>query len=83
MFKAVKHYRERKILSGINVSKKAGKVSKKTNALEVHRLLAPLKTLKSFLRRFSRRFQSADDVKSASQAKLKHPTWFEDQFFQN
>ncbi|GFU15402.1 myosin-11-like protein [Trichonephila clavipes] len=50
MFKAVIYYRERKILSAIDVSEKAGKVSKTTNVLDVHRLPTPLKTLKSFLR---------------------------------
>ncbi|GFX02582.1 hypothetical protein TNCV_728361 [Trichonephila clavipes] len=50
MCKAIKRYRERKLLSGIDVSKKAGKVSI-TNALDVCRHLAPLKTSKNFLRR--------------------------------
>ncbi|GFW02084.1 uncharacterized protein TNCV_4854241 [Trichonephila clavipes] len=50
---------------------KAGKVSKTRNALDVRRLLTPLKTLKKFLRWFGRRFQSADEIKSASQAELK------------
>ncbi|GFX96212.1 hypothetical protein TNCV_2291001 [Trichonephila clavipes] len=47
--KTVIHYRERKLLSDIDVSEKAGKVSKTANALGVHRLLAPLKTSKWFL----------------------------------
>ncbi|GFU66815.1 hypothetical protein TNCV_894511 [Trichonephila clavipes] len=45
MSKAVIHYRERKLL---NVSEKAGKAS--TNAQDVCRLAAPLKTSKRFLR---------------------------------
>ncbi|GFV37290.1 hypothetical protein TNCV_2699771 [Trichonephila clavipes] len=60
---------------------KAGKVSKTTNALDVHRLPTSLKTLKSFCggtifselaRRFQgRRFQFAGEIKSASQTELK------------
>ncbi|GFV37171.1 hypothetical protein TNCV_1720931 [Trichonephila clavipes] len=38
MCKDVIHYRERKLLSGIDVSEKAGKVSNMTNALDVRRL---------------------------------------------
>ncbi|GFX30500.1 hypothetical protein TNCV_3461511 [Trichonephila clavipes] len=49
MCKAVIHYRERKFLSGIDVSEKAGKVSKTTNALDVRRLPTPLKTSERFL----------------------------------
>ncbi|GFS49699.1 hypothetical protein TNCV_4344131 [Trichonephila clavipes] len=52
MYKAVIHYRERKLLSGIDVSEKAGKVSKTANALDVSRLPTPLKRLKRFLRRY-------------------------------
>ncbi|GFX97173.1 hypothetical protein TNCV_556631 [Trichonephila clavipes] len=44
------YYQKRKLLSSINVSEKAGHVSKSKNALEVHRLPAPLKTSKRFLR---------------------------------
>ncbi|GFT54739.1 hypothetical protein TNCV_5001151 [Trichonephila clavipes] len=78
MFKAVKQYHECKFLSGIDVSEKAGKVSKTMNALDDYRLPAPLKTLNSFLRWYvshhlqGRRFQSADEVESTSQAKLKN-----------
>ncbi|GFT82145.1 hypothetical protein TNCV_3910641 [Trichonephila clavipes] len=50
MCKAVIHYRKRKLMSGIDVSEKAGKVLKTTNALNVHRLPAPPKTSKRFLR---------------------------------
>ncbi|GFX60907.1 hypothetical protein TNCV_1557621 [Trichonephila clavipes] len=64
-------YHKRKILSGINVSERAGKVSNTTNALDVHRLPTPLKSLKNFLRWYGRRFQSPDEVKSASPAELK------------
>ncbi|GFX77588.1 hypothetical protein TNCV_1751991 [Trichonephila clavipes] len=52
MLKARIHYRKRKILSGIHVLEKAGKVSKTMNALDVFRLPAPLKTLKGFLQRY-------------------------------
>ncbi|GFY10220.1 hypothetical protein TNCV_2628991 [Trichonephila clavipes] len=51
MCKAVIYYCERKILSGIDISEKAGKVSKTTNPLDVQRLPAPLKTLNSPLPR--------------------------------
>ncbi|GFY30000.1 hypothetical protein TNCV_4073131 [Trichonephila clavipes] len=44
------HYLERKLLSGIDVSEKARKVSKSTNALGVRRLPVPLETSKRFLR---------------------------------
>ncbi|GFV96356.1 hypothetical protein TNCV_2869341 [Trichonephila clavipes] len=54
MFEAVIYYHERKILSCTDVSEKAGKVPKTTNALNVRRLPAPLKTLNSFLRRYVR-----------------------------
>ncbi|GFV63639.1 hypothetical protein TNCV_626341 [Trichonephila clavipes] len=40
MFTAVIHYQERKLLSGIDMSEKAGKVSKTTNTLDCHRLPA-------------------------------------------
>ncbi|GFT92483.1 hypothetical protein TNCV_1053811 [Trichonephila clavipes] len=55
MCKAVIHYGKRKLLSDIDVSKKAGNVSKTTNALDVRRLPAPLNTLKRFLRRYAAR----------------------------
>ncbi|GFW36653.1 hypothetical protein TNCV_1956531 [Trichonephila clavipes] len=51
MCTAVIDYHERKILSHINVSEKAGGVKKFTNALDVRRLPAPLKTSKMFLQR--------------------------------
>ncbi|GFU67693.1 transposable element Tcb1 transposase [Trichonephila clavipes] len=54
MFKAVIHYGKRKILSGIDVSEKAGKVSKTMNTLDVHRLPTPLKILKKILRWYGR-----------------------------
>ncbi|GFX07424.1 hypothetical protein TNCV_5091391 [Trichonephila clavipes] len=44
--KAVIYYGERKLLSGIFVSEKMRKMSKTTNALNVHRLPAPFKTAK-------------------------------------
>ncbi|GFY17552.1 hypothetical protein TNCV_3519071 [Trichonephila clavipes] len=43
------HYRERKLLSGIGVSDKAGKVSKTANSLGVCVLRGPLKTSERFL----------------------------------
>ncbi|GFY19331.1 hypothetical protein TNCV_4127181 [Trichonephila clavipes] len=46
MYKAVIHYRERKHLRGIDISERAGKMSKTTNPLDVRRLHAPLKTSK-------------------------------------
>ncbi|GFW48475.1 RNase H domain-containing protein [Trichonephila clavipes] len=65
---------ERKLLRGIEVSKKAGKVSMPTNALDVRRLPAPLKTSERFLRlcqhivsRMLNEQQSPDEVRSASQ----------------
>ncbi|GFV76989.1 hypothetical protein TNCV_690591 [Trichonephila clavipes] len=54
MCKAVIHYHEHKLVRDIDVSEKAGKVSKTTNALDVHGLPAPLKTSKRFLRRYLR-----------------------------
>ncbi|GFU42633.1 hypothetical protein TNCV_1545071 [Trichonephila clavipes] len=51
---ALIHYRKRKLLSGIDIAEKAGKVSKSTGALDIHRLPAPLKTSKRFLRRYVR-----------------------------
>ncbi|GFV51454.1 transposase [Trichonephila clavipes] len=45
MCKTVIHYRERKLLRGIDVPEK---VLKKTNALDIHRLPAPLKTSTRF-----------------------------------
>ncbi|GFX96869.1 hypothetical protein TNCV_1996011 [Trichonephila clavipes] len=51
MFKAVIHHREHNILSDIEVLEKAEKVPKTTNALDVYKLPASLKALKSFLRR--------------------------------
>ncbi|GFT72602.1 hypothetical protein TNCV_974481 [Trichonephila clavipes] len=77
----IPNYSERKLLSGIDVSEQALKVSKMTTALDIRILPAPLKTLKSFLRQIflelarhlqGRRFESADEVKSASQAELKN-----------
>ncbi|GFV69615.1 hypothetical protein TNCV_4507301 [Trichonephila clavipes] len=70
------HYRERKLLSSIDVSEKAGKVLKTTDALDLHKLPAPLRTPKRIipklkLRLQSRRLQSADEFGSASQAELK------------
>ncbi|GFY02952.1 hypothetical protein TNCV_979581 [Trichonephila clavipes] len=44
------YYRELKLLSGIDVSKKVGKVSKTTNSLDVRGLPVTLKTSKRFLR---------------------------------
>ncbi|GFX46810.1 hypothetical protein TNCV_4039561 [Trichonephila clavipes] len=54
MCKAVIHFGKRKLLRGIDVSEKAGKVSKMTNAMDVHKLPTPLETLKRFLRRYVR-----------------------------
>ncbi|GFU85746.1 hypothetical protein TNCV_3687941 [Trichonephila clavipes] len=54
MCKAVIDYRGRKFLSGIDVSEKAGKVSKTANTLDVRRLPVPLITSKMFLRRNER-----------------------------
>ncbi|GFX22911.1 hypothetical protein TNCV_3911581 [Trichonephila clavipes] len=51
MCTAVIHNSKRKLLRGINASQKAGKVSKMTNALDVRRLPAQLKTSRRFLRR--------------------------------
>ncbi|GFW26491.1 hypothetical protein TNCV_1164271 [Trichonephila clavipes] len=48
---AGRYYHERKLLSDNDVSEKAGKVPKTTNALDFRRLPAPLKTSKKFLRR--------------------------------
>ncbi|GFU71999.1 hypothetical protein TNCV_2999821 [Trichonephila clavipes] len=50
MCKAVMHYHESKLLSGIDVSEKEEKVSKTT--MDVCRLPAPLKTSKRFLRSY-------------------------------
>ncbi|GFW95511.1 hypothetical protein TNCV_1722121 [Trichonephila clavipes] len=78
--KALIHYHECKLLSGIDVSEKAGKVSKMTNALDVRRLSALLKTWKNFyggtvchhiILRMLNENHSADEVKRASQAELK------------
>ncbi|GFW87838.1 hypothetical protein TNCV_1359421 [Trichonephila clavipes] len=54
--KAVIYYCERKLLGGIDVSEKAQKVSKTTNALDIHRFPPPppLKTSKTFLWRYAR-----------------------------
>ncbi|GFU02911.1 hypothetical protein TNCV_1419821 [Trichonephila clavipes] len=46
MCMAVLYYRECKLLSDINVSEKAGKVSNVTNVLDFRRLTTLLKTLK-------------------------------------
>ncbi|GFV50894.1 hypothetical protein TNCV_3921871 [Trichonephila clavipes] len=56
-YKAVIYYRECKFLSGINVSEKAfinvlGKVPKTPYALDVCRLLTPLKTSEILLQRY-------------------------------
>ncbi|GFV03226.1 DUF4817 domain-containing protein [Trichonephila clavipes] len=48
--------RKRKILSSIDVSGKEGKVLNSRNALYIRRSLTTLKTLKRFLRRYSRQF---------------------------
>lgn len=59
-YKMLKHvygsgnYHKLKLLSGINVSEKAGKVPKMTDALGICRLPAPLKSSKRFLRRYIR-----------------------------
>ncbi|GFV97421.1 hypothetical protein TNCV_2039301 [Trichonephila clavipes] len=68
----VRHYHKRKLLSDIDVSGKAGKVSKTANALDIHRLPTPLKTLKRFLWWYGHRFQYADEIKRASQTELKN-----------
>ncbi|GFW81790.1 hypothetical protein TNCV_2884641 [Trichonephila clavipes] len=64
---SVVNYRELKLLSGIEISEKDGKVSKRTNALDVRRLLPPLKTLKRFLRRYR-------DERKTLGNRGKHPT---------
>ncbi|GFU91467.1 hypothetical protein TNCV_2542351 [Trichonephila clavipes] len=50
------HHREGKLLSGIDVSEKAGKVSKTMDTLDVRRLPTPQKTSKKFLRRYINSF---------------------------
>ncbi|GFT97845.1 hypothetical protein TNCV_2167601 [Trichonephila clavipes] len=57
-------------MSAIDVSQKARKVPKTTNALDVHRLPAPLKILKSFFV-VGRQFQSADEAKRSLYAELR------------
>ncbi|GFT30244.1 hypothetical protein TNCV_3466991 [Trichonephila clavipes] len=48
-------YHKRKFLRGIDVSRKGGKYLKVRNALDFHRCLTRLKTLKRFLRRYVRK----------------------------
>ncbi|GFW20633.1 hypothetical protein TNCV_1048561 [Trichonephila clavipes] len=47
-------FSERMVLSGIDVSEKAGKGSKTTNALDVRRIPTPLRTSKRFMWRYVR-----------------------------
>ncbi|GFV46580.1 hypothetical protein TNCV_3901 [Trichonephila clavipes] len=68
-------------LSDIDDSERSGKVLKMVNASDVRRLPATLITSKWFLRWYNisrtgtlfqdRRFQSADEIRSTSQAELK------------
>ncbi|GFT29027.1 hypothetical protein TNCV_3586781 [Trichonephila clavipes] len=72
MCTAVIHYRERKLLSDINLSEKVGKVSKMTKALDVCSLPAPLKTQKRFLQRYGvSTHQSLQHVKRRLKGKSK------------
>ncbi|GFU67400.1 hypothetical protein TNCV_641001 [Trichonephila clavipes] len=48
MFKPVIHYRESKILTDIDASEMAGKVSKTTNALDIHQLPATAQNIEKF-----------------------------------
>ncbi|GFX94683.1 hypothetical protein TNCV_4799601 [Trichonephila clavipes] len=67
---------ERKLVSGIDISKKAGKMSKTTNALIVRRLLAPQKTLKRFLRLCDKKLATEFNVGKASAGDINE--WMEE-----
>ncbi|GFX37718.1 hypothetical protein TNCV_1261551 [Trichonephila clavipes] len=68
--KAVIHYREHKLLSGTDVSEKAERVLKTTNTGRPQTSRTPENIEK--VSAVVRRTQSADEVKSASQAELKY-----------
>ncbi|GFW28935.1 hypothetical protein TNCV_202581 [Trichonephila clavipes] len=78
MFKVMIHYRESKILSDIDASEKAGKASKTMNALDVHRLSAPQKTLKSFLRWCVKEQASSNEMVKMKTTVSLHPSYSPD-----